>query len=663
MSKAFLKSLVGLAVLTALSAQTLANNPAPSVPPASAPAGHGAAPGDSSSRGVVYAALEERATSQGEGHALAANPASDFSPKQKAGGAGYGVDGSTVLLISTMIASLATAAWAMQHFARTRTIRVRILCNSAVLLLILVVMTGYVIVRFVGVKARLATIAEDDLPILTNLADSESRMLEQALSLQKYRATGEAKYLERFEKQATSVENELATVEQEIGHAVTAANSRAERREFEDMKIDIVKLQADHEQFHATGRQFIAALQCGDRQAAISLADVVAEVEMSMRAEFGKLIKEAKEQAIHETHLNLATVSEIQLSLIAVGIGALVIGVGSSLLMTRALVKVLDRITSVLSAGATQTSSAAGQVSTSSQTLAEGATEQAASLEETSSALEEMSSMTRKNAESAQQASVLSGEAQQSAGRGTQAMERMSAAINDIQKSAAQTAKIIKVIDEIAFQTNLLALNAAVEAARAGEAGKGFAVVAEEVRNLAMRSAEAAKNTSALIEESVQNARNGVSIATDVGGVLEEIVGASTKVNALIGEIAAAGQEQSQGISQVNSAVAQMGRVTQENAANAEESASASEELAAQAAQLTSVVGELMKLVGSANAPAPSAAEPRVLLRRPASRPGAPSARGRQPNTTTLKSRASQAIPFDDDGPDGSDFSDFNRAA
>src|SRR6202012_5871046 len=117
----------------------------------------------------------------------------------------------------------------------------------------------------------------------------------------------------------------------------------------------------------------------------------------------------------------------------------------------------------------------------------------------------------------------LSAEAQSAANKGNMAMDRMSQAIDQIQKSAGETGKIIKVIDEIAFQTNLLALNAAVEAARAGEAGKGFAVVAEEVRNLAMRSAEAAKNTSALIEGSVNNAKNGVTIADEVAKSLAEI--------------------------------------------------------------------------------------------------------------------------------------------
>ncbi|MFI5381389.1 MAG: methyl-accepting chemotaxis protein, partial [Tepidisphaerales bacterium] len=276
-----------------------------------------------------------------------------------------------------------------------------------------------------------------------------------------------------------------------------------------------------------------------------------------------------------------AIIGSAAATLVAVGI-AVVIALGIS--------RTLNRVAGALGEGSEQVASAAGQVSASSQSLAQGASEQAASLEETSSSLEEMSSMTKKNAESAQQAAGLSADAKTSADKGNQAMQKMSSAINDIQKSAAATAKIIKVIDEIAFQTNLLALNAAVEAARAGEAGKGFAVVAEEVRNLAMRSAEAAKNTASMIEESVQNAKNGVAITTEVAGMLEEITASNTKVNSLVGEISAASQEQTTGIDQVNKAVSQMDKVTQSNAANAEESASASEELSAQAEQMKAIV-------------------------------------------------------------------------
>ncbi|HZZ43261.1 MAG TPA: methyl-accepting chemotaxis protein [Tepidisphaeraceae bacterium] len=283
--------------------------------------------------------------------------------------------------------------------------------------------------------------------------------------------------------------------------------------------------------------------------------------------------------------------------IIAIGV-ALLGAIVTSFVLIRAINKALSRIASNLSEGADQVSSAASQVSASGQSLAQGATEQAAALEETSSSLEEMSSMTKRNAETAQQASTIAAQAKEAAARGNGSMGKMSSAIEQIQKSAGDTAKIIKTIDEIAFQTNLLALNAAVEAARAGEAGKGFAVVAEEVRNLAMRSAEAAKSTSSLIEGSVEAARNGVALSNEVAKQLGEIHQASEKVNALVSEIAAASHEQSTGIGQVNDAVTQMDKVTQSNAAGAEESAAAAEELSAQAEQLQGIVRDLTKLVG-----------------------------------------------------------------
>lgn len=252
----------------------------------------------------------------------------------------------------------------------------------------------------------------------------------------------------------------------------------------------------------------------------------------------------------------------------------------------------LDQALEQVSDATEQVSSASQQISAGSQSLAQGANQQASSLEEISSSLEEMSSMTKQNADNATQAKSLASESDGNAKTGSEAMVRMSGAINRIKESSDQTAKIVKTIDEIAMQTNLLALNAAVEAARAGEAGRGFAVVAEEVRNLAQRSAQAAKNTADMISESVKNADDGVKIASEVAKSFDLIAASAKNVNDLIAEIATASKEQSLGIDQINSAVAQMDKVTQQNAANSEESASAAEELSSQAEELQSMVGQ-----------------------------------------------------------------------
>jgi methyl-accepting chemotaxis protein len=245
-----------------------------------------------------------------------------------------------------------------------------------------------------------------------------------------------------------------------------------------------------------------------------------------------------------------------------------------------------------------QISSAATQISSGSQSLAEGTSEQASSLEEIASSLEEMNSLTQGNADNSRQGSQLAELALGNVNKGNMAMSQMNEAMIAIYKSAEQTQKIIKTIDEIAFQTNLLALNAAVEAAHAGEAGKGFAVVAEEVKNLALRSAEAAKNTNELIEGSLKNSESGVKIVDDVSHSFLEIKASFEKVNSIVREISASSDEQAQGISQVNVAIAELNRVTQQAAANAEESASAAEELNSQSAELRSMVSEF-QITGS----------------------------------------------------------------
>jgi len=342
---------------------------------------------------------------------------------------------------------------------------------------------------------------------------------------------------------------------------------------------------------------------------------------------------------------------------------AMLLGAAIGTLIVRGLNHSLRSISGALEGGASQVTSAATQVSSSSQTLAQGATEQAASLEETSSSLEEMAGMTRHNAESAGKANELARQARQAADAGAADMQAMSTAMNDIRASSDDIAKIIKTIDEIAFQTNLLALNAAVEAARAGEAGMGFAVVADEVRNLAQRSAQAAKETAAKIESAIAKAAQGVQITEKVAKSLAEIVDKARQVDQLVGEVSAASREQSQGVQQITTAVSQMDKVVQANAASAEESASASEELNAQALSLQDAVNGLLGLIGGAHAsnPAPfrrSAAPAPAPIAAPAAPVREPRRNGHGPAPVIHRAEGELVLPPPRGNGNGS-FQDF----
>ncbi|HEX5353546.1 MAG TPA: methyl-accepting chemotaxis protein [Rhodanobacteraceae bacterium] len=237
--------------------------------------------------------------------------------------------------------------------------------------------------------------------------------------------------------------------------------------------------------------------------------------------------------------------------------------------------------------GSDEVSVAAQQISRGNDDLSQRTQEQASSLEETASSMEEMTSTVKQNAENASHANQLARGAREQAERGGEVAGHAVNAMGEIDASSRKIADIVGLIDEIAFQTNLLSLNAAVEAARAGEQGRGFAVVASEVRNLAQRSAAAAKEIKTLIGESVEKVRTGTELVQKTGKTLVEIVDSVKKVTDIVGEIAAASQEQSAGIDQVNRAVMQMDETTQQNAALVEESAAASRSLEDQASDLS----------------------------------------------------------------------------
>jgi len=301
----------------------------------------------------------------------------------------------------------------------------------------------------------------------------------------------------------------------------------------------------------------------------------------------------------------LAASNQRSQSQISTGRRALFIVIGFNLFVATAMLWLVFRITSTLrqatteiGTGAGELAASASQVSSSSQALAQGSSEQAASLEETAATSEEIRSLAVKNTGNLRAAADLMIQSQQGFVRTNQLLDQSVVAMSEISTQSGKIAKIIKVIDEIAFQTNILALNAAVEAARAGETGLGFAVVADEVRNLAQRCAQAAKDTSAMIEESITKSNDGKVKVDQVAASIRAITVETVAAKKFIDDVNLSGQEQARGIEQISMAIAQMQGVTQNTAANAEESAAAAEELNAQSGALNDVVVQLTAMVG-----------------------------------------------------------------
>ncbi len=276
---------------------------------------------------------------------------------------------------------------------------------------------------------------------------------------------------------------------------------------------------------------------------------------------------------------------------------------------TSSLLSALHGMVAKLSGLISEVRGSAETITTASQEIAQGnadlsqrTEEQASSLEEASSSMQELTSTVKQNADSARQANQLASSASDIAVKGGQAVGEVVQTMASISESSKKIADIISVIDSIAFQTNILALNAAVEAARAGEQGRGFAVVAGEVRNLAQRSANAAKEIKILIDDSVNKVDSGSRQVDQAGATMSEIVQAVKRVTDIMAEIAAASNEQSEGIGQVNQAIIQVDDFTQQNAAMVEEAASAAESMQEQANVLMSAASVFKLNTGNGKA-------------------------------------------------------------
>jgi hypothetical protein len=365
-----------------------------------------------------------------------------------------------------------------------------------------------------------------------------------------------------------------------------------------------------------------------------------------------KIVEMATKQATQD---NLAADQSQSKSImwVAIGTGVMLLSIyGLLALLVRFAISPLRHVSQELTHGAENTFIAANQVAIASQRLAEGASEQAAAVEETSASLEQISSMIHSTANNATQAKNLSSETQIAARQGASCMAEMTTAMDSIEQSSNEVAKIVKSIDEIAFQTNILALNAAVEAARAGEAGAGFAVVAEEVRSLAQRSAAAAQETADKIEAAILNSRKGSQSLLKVGESFSHIVSKAQHTDSLVAEIAMAAKEQSQGIEHIGTAIEQMSKVTQSTAASSEEIASAAEELSGQAGVHKDLMANLRRFVAdnSVTNNAPSHTSEKNVFTRAAAPRAHSTAKNSPPNraaTQRLSNQKSQRRDHD----------------
>ncbi|MCR5882319.1 methyl-accepting chemotaxis protein [Rhizobacter sp. J219] len=250
----------------------------------------------------------------------------------------------------------------------------------------------------------------------------------------------------------------------------------------------------------------------------------------------------------------------------------------------------LRAIVAQIRASTESISIASQEISSGSHDLSQRTEKAAANLQETASSMAQLTGTLKESADSAHEADQLAKSAADVAQRGGTVVADVVSTMKDIDDSSKRIAEIISVIDGIAFQTNILALNAAVEAARAGTEGRGFAVVAAEVRNLAQRSAAAAKEIKALVQTSVQRVEAGSRFVDDAGSTMQEIVQSVQGVTGIIGAITVASMRQSDGLSQVNSSVGDLDRMTQQNAALVEQSAAAVESLKEQALNLAQAI-------------------------------------------------------------------------
>ncbi|NPV01725.1 MAG: methyl-accepting chemotaxis protein [Brevinematales bacterium] len=490
-------------------------------------------------------------------------------------------------------------------------------------------MTGFIVVAiltggvgalgWIGISSlsnEIASLGKKSIPSIANLYQVETGQLEIKVAVR----TLISGYIsdEDIKRQYTNVAIARTAYNYALSNYILLAHTEEEKQLFDSFMEKLKEEAVVNNEYFALVNDLHYVQNIDKQEISIRLAEAalkgnIQTVFNEALARLDKLIEYVMDYyGVQEVNHSISIADTLNIVIISAAAGGFILALILGIVLSSSISKPVNVITSDLFSSAGSLESAAGQVSSSSQELSSGASELASSVEEMTSSLEELQSIIESNTKNITQGSGMIGGAYKGAADSVKLMQDLSEAHEEIDQNSQKVAKVIKVIDDIAFQTNILALNAAVEAARAGDAGRGFAVVADQVKSLAQKSADAAKETAQLIE----NAINSVKTGKDMGAKVLENANASgelmEKVKTIMDEINKASQEQLKGANQVTKAVSQINTVVQQTASTSEETAAAGEELLSQSEVLNEVVEKLNAIVRGAGQAQTLAAEARA---------------------------------------------------
>jgi methyl-accepting chemotaxis protein/methyl-accepting chemotaxis protein-1 (serine sensor receptor) len=469
------------------------------------------------------------------------------------------------------------------------TIGKRFLITSGVLLFLSFTLAAVAIAGLNSIRTNVHSLSVDSIP---GLNDSASL----AGVLQSLRGD----YLTHIaEENAAGIQQALDAIATDTGRLAPLMKDYAATISHEDDRQNFNALQSEVTAVQAGWLKVLPVSTAGKNVEAYRLYQVEVSPHMTLAiAQLDKMVKWNKNFADETIAASNHSIELTWWFTLGMSLAVMVFGIGTSWFMVNVLHRQLNTTVDELSTGSAEIAAAASQVASTSQLMAQGASEQAASLEETSAAAEEINAMAVRNTQNTGEMTLMVADSQTAFDLTNVQLREMVSAMEEIDSSSSKIARIIKVIDEIAFQTNILALNAAVEAARAGEAGMGFAVVADEVRSLAQRCAGAAHDISDLIEESMVRSGAGMVKVGQVASAIQNITDQFFGIKRLVEQVGVSSKEQSEGIGQIRRSLSQMEQVTQNSAASAEEGAASAEQLNAQSLALQDIVGQLNQMAG-----------------------------------------------------------------